>query len=109
MNLLFLVRARYFWFLEFRYNYKLIITNLQYKSNLDTILLGPSDHDSSTLSLDYIDVLRVAQRSGPISMKFLMRTCDASLKAPGARRRERPPIGPTESPNIRDKLRVKWS
>ena len=51
-----------------------MVTNFQCKNNLECIILGPSDHDSSTLSLDYIDVLRVAQRSGPISMKFLMRT-----------------------------------
>ena len=51
-----------------------MITTCQYENNVECILLGPSDHDSSTLSLDYIDVLRVAQRSGPISMKFLMRT-----------------------------------
>jgi hypothetical protein len=37
-------------------------------------ILGHHDKDSAAYSLNYIHVIRLAQRSAPISMKFLMRT-----------------------------------
>ena len=46
----------------------------QINNNFTRTFLEHYDDDSSAYSVNYIDVIRLAQRSGPISMKFLMRT-----------------------------------